>query len=123
MTKITCFEDLDCWQQSVKLTTEIYEVTNKGEFAKDFGFRDQLRRAAVSIPSNIAEGKERETINEFVRFLYIAKGSGGELRTQLLIAENIGYLSTDKARDLRGKVEQVNRMTANLIKALKARRE
>ncbi len=123
MTKITRFEDLDCWQQSVKLTTEIYEVTNKGEFAKDFGFRDQLRRAAVSIPSNIAEGKERETINEFVRFLYIAKGSGGELRTQLLIAENIGYLSTDKARDLRGKVEKVNGMIANLIKALKTRRK
>jgi four helix bundle protein len=90
-----------------------------GEFGKDFGFRDQLRRAAVSIASNIAEGKERETTAEFIRFLYIAKGSAGELRTQLYIANKIGYLDDLKFKELNEKVERLSGMIANLIKALK----
>jgi len=121
--KITRFEDLDCWQEAVALATQIYEISNEGRFAKDFGFRDQLRWVAVYIPSNIAEGKERETVNEFIRFLYIAKGSAGELRTQLVIAENIGYLSHDRAGELREKAEKISGRIANLIKALKARRK
>ena len=120
--KITRFENLDCWQEAVALAIEIYEISNKGELAKDFGFLDQLRRSAVSIASNIAEGMERETLNEFIRFLYIAKGSAGELRTQLLIAENIGYLTSAQGKELRGKVEKISAMIANLIKALKNKR-
>ncbi len=122
MPKITRFEDLGCWQEAASLATEIYEISKEGEFSKDFGFRDQLRRAAVSIASNIAEGKERETVNEFIRFLYIAKGSAGELRTQLYIAERIGYLDGKAAQELNGKVERISAMIANLIKALKRHR-
>jgi len=123
MPTIIRFEDLDCWQQSVALATEIYEISSEGEFAIDFGFRDQLRRAAVSISSNIAEGKERETVNEFVRFLYIAKGSAGELRTHLYVAENIGYLKRGKAEELREKAERISAMIGSLIKTLKTRRK
>ncbi|MHC9063233.1 four helix bundle protein [Nitrospira sp. CMX1] len=68
---------------------ERYQIPNNGEFDKDFGFKDQARRAAVSIASNIAAGKERETVAEFIRYLYIAKGSAGELKTQVLIAADI----------------------------------
>lgn len=68
------------------MAVEIYAVSRNGGFSQNFGFRDQIRRAAVSVASNIAEGKERETIPEFIRYLYIAKGSAGELKTQLMIA-------------------------------------
>jgi|GEM_PF-2369511 len=71
---IVRFEDLACWQEATSSAVEIYAVSKDGEFRRDFGFRDQLRRAVVSIASNIAEGKERETIAEFIRHLYIAKG-------------------------------------------------
>ena len=84
------FKELDVWIESCELAVEMYDVTNKGEFAKDFGLRDQIRRCSVSIPSNIAEGKERETVNELIRYLYIAKGSAGELSAQLFIAFRIG---------------------------------
>jgi four helix bundle protein len=117
--KITRFEDLECWQEATSLAIEIYRISSGGEFGKDFGFRDQLRRAAVSIASNIAEGKERETIAEFIRFLYIAKGSAGELRTQLYIANKIGYIDDLKFKELNEKVERLSGMIANLIKVLK----
>lgn len=82
---VTRFEDLQCWKNAKALAVELYQISNNGEFGKDFGFKDQVRRAAVSIASNIVEGKERETVAEFIRYLYIAKGSAGELKTQLLI--------------------------------------
>jgi len=102
--------------------SDIYRATTQGKFAKDFGFRDQICRSAVSIPSNIAEGKERETVAEFVRFLYIAKGSAGELRTQLFISRNIGYLTEDDFRKLTERVERISGMIGNLIKALRQKR-
>lgn len=83
------------------------------------GFRDQLRRSAVSIASNIAEGKERETVREFIRFLYIAKGSAGEVKTQLYIAKEVGYLEESKYLDLNKKVEKISGRVGNLIKAIK----
>jgi len=70
-TKINRFQDLECWQQATSLATEVYRISADGEIGRDFGFRDQLRRSAVSIASNIAEGKERETASEFIRFLYL----------------------------------------------------
>ena len=70
--KLNRFEELECWQKATSLAIEIYRISSKGELGKDFGFRDQLRRSAVSVASNIAEGKERETTAEFIRFLYIA---------------------------------------------------
>ena len=113
------FEDLECWQRARSLAVELYVISNSGEFGKDFGLRDQIRRAAVSIASNIAEGKERETIAEFIRYLYIAKGSAGELKTQLLIVQDIGYLDQECSSNLRMKVENLSAMIGALIKTLK----
>jgi len=117
--KLTRFEELECWQNATSLAIEIYRISSKGELGKDFGFRDQLRRSAVSVASNIAEGKERETTAEFIRFLYIAKGSAGELRTQLYIANKIGYLNDNKYKEFNERIDKISRMIANLIKALK----
>jgi len=87
------FENLDVWREATSLAVEVYAASKDGAFSQDFGFRDQLRRAAVSIASNLAEGKERETVPEFIRYLYIAKGSAGELKTQIIIAQQVGYVS------------------------------
>jgi four helix bundle protein len=93
-----------------------------GEFGRDFGLWDQIRRAVVLIASNIAEGKERETIAEFIRYLYMAKGSAGELKTQLLIAQDIGYLDQMSSKELQLKVEKVSAMIGALLKTLKCGR-
>ena len=113
------FENLKCWQCAVDLAVNIYEHSSAGELGKDFGLRDQLRRAAVSISSNIAEGKERETVPEFIRYLYIAKGSAGELRTQLIIAGRVGYISEETVNRLKNETEYIGAMLGNLIKRLK----
>lgn len=115
------FEDLEVWQEATSLAVEIYAVSKDGSFSQDFGFRDQLRRSAVSIASNIAEGKERETIPELIRHLYIAKGSSGELKTQLFIAERVGYIESDRAKDLRQATEKISAKLGALIRTLKAK--
>ncbi len=92
------FEDIKAWQKSRELTNEIYEATAQGDFARDFGLKDQIRRAAVSIMSNIAEGFERSGTGEFVQFLAIAKGSSGEVRSQLYVALDQQYLSCPAVR-------------------------
>jgi four helix bundle protein len=120
MQVVKRFEDLTCWQRAVDLAVEIYSQSNLGGLKQDFGLRDQLRRAAVSISSNIAEGKERETIPEFIRYLYIAKGSAGELRTQLIIAGRVGYLTNERVDALINDAEKIGAMLGNLIKRLKA---
>jgi four helix bundle protein len=119
---IVRFEDLECWQRAVDLAVNIYEESCSGELGKDFGLRDQLRRAAVSISSNIAEGKERETVPEFIRYLYIAKGSAGELRTQLTIAGRIGHIQKEKVDLLKSETEKIGAMIGNLIKRLKGKK-
>ena len=78
--KIETFEDLRVWQQGIELVKQIYLITREGEISRDFGLRDQLRRAAVSVPTNVAEGFERYSRKEYVNFLNIAKGSAGEVR-------------------------------------------
>lgn len=121
--KITRFEDLDVWKESTSLAIDVYQMSKNGELSKDFGLRDQIRRAAVSIASNIAEGKERETVKEFIRYLYIAKGSAGELRTQLYIACQVGYIGDKYYQELNQRVEKISGMIGNLIKALKKNRQ
>ena len=91
--KIETFEDLRVWQQGIELVKQIYLITKEGEISRDFGLRDQLRRAAVSIPTNIAEGFERYSRKEYVNFLNIAKGSAGEVRSLLRVALEVGYLN------------------------------
>ena len=86
MAKITRFEEIDCWRKSRELTKSIHQITLKQRFSRDFGLRDQIRRAAVSVLSNIAEGFERDGDKEFIQFLSLAKGSCGEIRAQLYVA-------------------------------------
>ncbi len=92
MSKIETFEDITAWQLGRKLCREIYRVTLLTDFSKDFGLKDQMRRASVSIISNIAEGFERKSRKEFIQFLSIAKGSAGEIRAQLYIAKDLNYI-------------------------------
>ena len=93
MSRIERFEDLIAWQKARKLTCEIYQITRQGAFVKDFGLSNQIQRASVSIMSNIAEGFERGSNKEFIQFLYIAKGSCGEVRSQIYIAFDQRYIS------------------------------
>jgi four helix bundle protein len=82
MAKVERIEDLKVWQLAIELTNSIYTITNSTSFAKDFALRDQIRKSTISVPSNIAEGFERNSTNQFLYFLVIEKGSAGELRTQ-----------------------------------------
>ena len=91
--KITKFEDLEIWKLSLTITKQIYDISFKKDFSRDFALRDQIRRATISISSNIVEGFEKNNNNEFVRYLRIAKGSTGEVRNQLYIALSISYIS------------------------------
>ena len=101
MTKISSFEDLVVWQKARELTNLIYQLTNNLQFKKDFGLVDQIRRASVSITSNIAEGFERGTQQEFINHLFIAKGSCGEVRSQLYTAHDQKYFNnTDNEKAL-----------------------
>lgn len=91
--KILRFEELEIWKISISIVKEIYDITAIGKFSKDFGLKDQIRRAAVSISSNIVEGFEKRSNNEFRRFLLISKGSAAEVRNQLFIALAIEYIT------------------------------
>jgi four helix bundle protein len=93
MASFKSFEDMEAWKKSRKLTKQVYDLTGVGVFARDFGLKDQIRRACVSIMSNIAEGFERSGTGEFTQFLAIAKGSAGEVRSQLYVALDQRYLS------------------------------
>ncbi|MFA0476462.1 four helix bundle protein [Vibrio breoganii] len=107
------YENLEVWKLSFKLAIEVHESFKT---CKDFGLKDQIYRCSVSVPSNIAEGEERETTKESVRFLYIAKGSCGELITQLMLAKEFKYLTPQEADSLIAKAKQISRMLAGLIK-------
>ena len=110
------FEDLEIWKKAVALSVKVYEVL-KG--TRDFGLKDQMTRAAVSIASNIAEGAERDSKAEFVRFLHIAKGSSAELRTQIYVASRIGVISDEKANELIDELKVLSKQLHALIKHLK----
>lgn len=109
--KIKKFEDLGIWKLALKITKGIYDLTSKKEFFKDFSLRDQLRRAIISVSSNIVEGFEKNNNNEFIRFLKIAKGSVGETRNQLYIALTVGYITDQEFKrtneDLENLVSQM----------------
>jgi four helix bundle protein len=116
------FEDLIAWQHARKLTFLIYKTTSQGNFSKDFGLKDQIRRAAVSIMSNIAEGYEREGPNEFHRFLTIAKASCAEVRSQLYVAFDVEYLKKQLFEDLMQKGNEVARILGGLRKSVDIKR-
>jgi len=113
------FEDLDVWKEARRLTSEVYAATRNGGFSKDFGLRDQIQRATVSIMSNIAEGFERGGNQEFIQFLYIAKGSCGEVRSQLYVALDQGYIAREHFDELFNSFKKLSGMIANLIDYIK----
>ncbi|MDQ2808673.1 MAG: four helix bundle protein [Chloroflexota bacterium] len=122
MAKAERFEDLHTWQKARALTAAIYGVTRHGGFAKDFGLANQIQRAAVSVMSNIAEGFERGGLPEFHHFLGIAKASCGEVRSQLYIALDVGYLDTDQFGILVMQAEEVSKMLAGLRDSVERKR-
>jgi four helix bundle protein len=113
------FEELEVWQVSRRLCKEIYEVTNQSDVSKDYGFKDQIRRSAVSILSNISEGFERRGDKQFTYFLGIAKGSAGELRSQLYIALDLNYINEVEFKELNDKVISVSKMLYGLMNYIK----
>jgi len=119
MAKINSFEDIQAWQKARELNKEIYKVSNSGIFSKDYGLRDQIRRASVSIVSNIAEGFERNGSKKFKQFLSIAKGSAGEVRAQLYVALDLEYLTKEEFEKLNGLVLDTSRMISGFINYLK----
>jgi four helix bundle protein len=112
------FEDIEAWRLARTLANRIYDVTTGTIFSRDFGLRDQIRRASISIVSNIAEGFERDGDREFVQFLFIAKGSGGEVRAQLYLAHDRSYLSDDQFQEIHAKAVELSRILAGLIRYL-----
>ena len=118
MSTIHKFEEIEAWQTARQLTKSVYKLTSSGAFARDFGLKDQMRRASVSIMSNIAEGFESRTRGLFIEFLGRAKGSAGELRAQFYVAQDAGYLGLAQVKVLQDQCEkcssQISRFMAYL---------
>jgi four helix bundle protein len=112
------FEELEVWKRSARLSVELYKSLAD---LKDFGFRDQITRAGLSVPSNIAEGYERESLKEMVNFFAYAKGSVGELRTQIYIGMDVGYINRDAGKGWVEETEEISRMLHALIQSKKPR--
>lgn len=110
------FKDLIVWQKAKDLAVIVYRASEGGTLGRDFGLRDQIRRSAVSIASNLSEGDERATDKESVRFFYIAKGSLAELRTQIQIAYEIGHLEKQSYESIEAECKTLGRMIGSLIK-------
>ena len=119
MATIQTFEDIEAWQQARELTRKIYMISNQGAFSKDFGLRDQMRRASVSIMSNIAEGFERGGTGEFMQFLSTAKGSAGEIRAQLYVAVDQSYIDNHTFEELLVLTQRISRMISGLMSYLR----
>jgi len=114
--KIEKFEDLNVWKEAMRLSVELYKSLKD---CKDYGLRDQIQRSVTSIPSNIAEGFERQSNKEFIQFLYIAKASFGELRTQLFIAIEVKILDKTRGEEFIERTRKISAMLYNLIKIRK----
>lgn len=112
------FEEIESWQNARVLTSSVYLFCSEGKASKDYGFRDQIQRASISIMSNIAEGFERNNNNEFIKFLGYSKGSCGEVRNLLIIANDLKYIDNDKFSELSGVSIMVSSQIANFIKYL-----
>ena len=119
MVEIRKFEDLEVWQAARKLTNMIYDVSDEGRFARDFGLRDQIRRASVSVMSNIAEGFESHTTKLFMNYLGRAKGSAGEVRSQLYVALDRGYIDQDLFEELALQASNLSRQMSRFAGYLK----
>ncbi len=112
-------KDLDAWKEAIALVKDIYRGTEKFPDSERYGLTNQMRRAAVSVPSNIAEGAARSSDKEFVRFLDVAFGSCAELETQIIISDELGYIEND--RELLNQIEVVKKLIKGLMKYLKSK--
>lgn len=120
MSTITRFEEIEAWQTARQLTKLIYSVTDEGKLARDFGLKDQIRRASVSLMSNIAEGFESQTQTLFIRCLGIAKASAGEVRSQPYISRDLNYLTEEQFSNLFQMAEKTSRQLSRFISYLEA---
>jgi len=120
MPAIDKFEDMEVWQQARSIAKTIYIHSSQGQFSKDYGLRDQIQRAAVSIMSNIAEGFGRGSNKEFIQFLFIAKGSAGEVRAQLYIAFDLGYIEKDDFEKMNTELLTISQQLSGFIKYLRS---
>ena len=118
MSQIGRFEDIQAWQKARELANEIYNVTNEGQYSKDFALKDQTRRAAISIMLNIAEGFARQSNKEFKQFLYIAHGSAAEVQSALYIARDLNYIDSHQFETLYAHIDELSKMIAGFIKYL-----
>ncbi|MFN0138662.1 MAG: four helix bundle protein [Pyrinomonadaceae bacterium] len=118
MAKIERFEDIESWKLARQVTRRVYEVSSSGEFVRDFALKDQMRRAAISISSNIAEGFERGGDKEFIQFLSIAKGSCGELKSQLYVAFDQSYIDTESFDSTYEQLTETSKLISGLMKYL-----
>ena len=116
------YKELKVWQRSYQLCLEIYRITKGFPKEETYSLTSQIRRAAVSIPSNIAEGYGRKTTPEYIRSLYIAYGSNCELETQILLSGDLGYIEAGKLKKLQNEIGEVERMLKALIKSLENKR-
>jgi len=114
---MTSFEDLEVWRRSCELAVEVCEALRG---CRDYGLRDQIMRSAVSVPSNIAEGAERISRKEFAQFLGYAKGSAGELRTQIIIASRLGYIEDARAQRWQTELREISAMIYGLAKSIQS---
>lgn len=121
--KIKKFEDLEIWKLSLKITKEIYDLTAKKDFSKDFNLKDQIRKAIISVSSNIVEGFEKNNNNEFIRFLKIAKGSVGEVRNQLYIALAVGYITKKEFEKINEELKNLANQIGAFIAYLEKKRK
>jgi four helix bundle protein len=123
MGKFEGFEDIGAWQKAYAATMQIYRVTDDGRFSRDFGLRDQIRRASVSVMANIAEGHGRRSNVEFANFLNIARGSAHEVQSHLYIAKGLGYIEESEFDELYISLSEVSKMTLSLAKYLRNNQE
>ena len=113
------FEDMPIWRLAKDLAVEIYRITKDAKFRRDFGLVDQIRRASISISSNVAEGFERGSKREFVQFLYVAKGSLGEVRSQLQVSSELGYIDKEEFGSLLLQTYDLSKQLGSFISSLK----
>ncbi len=118
MGKFKSFEEINSWQKSRMFNKQIYQITENSNFKKDFDFIKQIRRASLSISSNIAEGFERNTDKEFIYFLYVAKASAGEVRSQLYLAFDLNYISKQEFEELIESITEISKLLSGFIKYL-----
>ena len=118
MGKFKSFEEINSWQKARQFNKRVYEITDNQNFKKDFDLVRQIRRASVSISSNIAEGFERNTDKEFIHFLYIAKASAGEVRSQLYLALDLNYIEIVEFKELFSSVSDISKLISGFIKYL-----